>query len=74
MLITIFACALNYVFVCLCVQVIHVMSVSSKKKTTLFYDNNIDKLRNKLYDVACHLQVASSDGLTCTYSVLQMIK
>ena len=50
---------------CYLLQVVCAMSVSSKKRNP-FYDNNIDKLRNKLYDVACHLQVAS-DGVTCTY-------
>ena len=47
-----------------CAQVILVMSVSSKKKSSLFYENNIDKLRNKLYDIACHLQVSKLDGMT----------
>ena len=37
-------------------------SVSSKQK--FFSHNNIDKLRMKLYDIACHLQL-SSDGVTC---------
>ena len=45
-------------------QVVHVTSVSSKKRATLFYDNNMEKLRAKLYDIACHLQLAS-DGVTC---------
>ena len=43
-------------------QVVAVMSVSAKQ-TFLSRNNNIDKLRMKLYDIACHLQVAS-DGVT----------
>ena len=38
------------------------MSVSSKQR--LFSQNNIEKLRMKLYDIAFHLQLAS-DGVTC---------
>ena len=37
-------------------------SVSSKQK--FLAKNNIDKLRVKLYDIACHLQLAT-DGVTC---------
>ena len=38
------------------------MSVSAKQ--AFLSRNNIEKLRLKLYDIACHLQVAS-DGVTC---------
>jgi serine/threonine protein kinase len=46
-------------------KVVGVMSVSAKQ-TFLSRNNNIDKLRMKLYDIACHLQVAS-DGVTLEY-------
>ena len=49
----------------------YVVSVSCKK-TFLSRNNNIEKLSVKLYDIACHLQLAS-DGVTCEYFMLYII-
>lgn len=54
-----------------CMQVVYVISVSAKH-TLLSRNNNIDKLRMKLYDIACHLQLAS-DGVTCKYTLTYYI-
>ena len=43
-------------------KVVGVVSISSTRRS-VFFSNNMEKLRNLVYDVACHLQL-STDGFT----------
>ena len=52
-------------------KVVSVVSVSSTRRATVFSANNMEKLRTLIYDVACHLQLAT-DGVTCKFKLNQI--
>ena len=49
-------------------KVVGVVSVSSTRRATVFSANNMERLRTLIYDVACHLQLAT-DGVTCKFEI-----
>ena len=49
-------------------KLVSVVSISSTKKASVFFNNNMEKLRALIYDIACHLQLAT-DGYSCMYMV-----
>ena len=51
-------------------KVVNVVSVSSTRRATVFSANNMEKLRTLIYDVACHVQLAT-DGVTCRFKLSQ---
>ena len=52
-------------------KVVSMVSVSSTRRATVLSANNMEKLRTLIYDVACHLQLAT-DGVTCKFKLNQI--
>ena len=52
-------------------QVIDIISVSCMSMKLHLRDNNVEKLKKLLYDIATHLQLAR-DGQSCEYKYMYM--